>query len=171
MHECIFFSWLSMFVCFPCSVWCLVALAISLSSCFQINLCVSNCLLVVLQYQKICLNTHFLLAICIRNWCQKAQKVKPLLCNFCASCCDSFFVNTDSVALLDILVKFLFYVFIGHVFWNRHYPFTLNLSINHFLPLSTGENGGADTENKYVQYPDNLNIKGRTIIVFVIWFW
>ena len=79
----VFFSWLSMFVCFPCSVWCLVALAISLSSCFQINLCVSNCLLVVFQYQKICLNTHFLLAICIRNWCHKA---KPLECNFCASC-------------------------------------------------------------------------------------
>ena len=87
-HKCILFSWLSTFVCFPCSVLCLVALAISLSSCFQINLCVSNCSLVVLQYQKICLNTHFPLAICIRNWC---QNVKPLLCNFCASCCDSFF--------------------------------------------------------------------------------
>ena len=48
--------------------------------------------------------------------------------------------------------------------------YTLNLSINQLLPLSTGENRGADTESKYVQYPDNLNIKGRTIIVFVIWF-
>ena len=83
---------------------------------------------------------------------------------------DSLFVHTDSVALLDILVKCLFYVFIGHVFWNRHYPYTLNLSIDQLLPLSTGENGGADSENKYVQYPDNLNINGRTIIVFVFWF-
>lgn len=92
-------------------------------------------------------------------------------------------------------------LFLGFLLWLivKHYPLVFHSIVHTLLsppPLNTyltrymvneylcsvfsGENGSMDSENKYVQYPDNLNLKGQIIVLIMsplsigadlIWSW